>query len=82
MFIRDIGKKKLYTQMSHPSLQVDECVCGTPGGLCTCPHCRQGSSVNQYKALLTDNSYPIMKYFYPDGSELFQDDPALIHRPR
>ena len=31
---------------------------------------------NQYKVVLSDDLYPMMKHFYPDGSALFQDDNA------
>ncbi len=37
---------------------------------------------NQYKVVLNDHLYPMMKYFCPDGSGLFQDDNAPIHRAR
>ncbi len=37
-------------------------------------------TANQYKVVLSDHLYPMMKYFYPDGSGLFQDDNAPIHR--
>lgn len=36
-------------------------------------------TANQYKAVLSDHLYPVMKHFYPDGSGLFQDDNAYIH---
>lgn len=34
------------------------------------------------KVLLSDHFFPLMNYFYTDGSGLFQDDPAPIHRTR
>ncbi len=37
---------------------------------------------NQQKAALSDHLYPVMKHFCPDGSGLFQDDSAPIHRAR
>ncbi len=39
-------------------------------------------TANQYKVVLNDHLYPMMKHFYPDGSALFQDDNAPIHRAR
>ncbi len=36
----------------------------------------------QYKVVLSDHLHPVMKHFYPDGSGLFQDDNARIHRAR
>ena len=39
-------------------------------------------TANQYKVVLSDHLYPMMKHFYPDGSGLFQDDNAPIHRAR
>ena len=36
----------------------------------------------EYKVVLSDHLYPMMKHFYPDGSGLFQDDNAPIHRAR
>ena len=36
-------------------------------------------TANQYKVVLNDHLYPMMKHFYPDGSGLFQDDNASIH---
>ena len=39
-------------------------------------------TANQYKVVLSDHLYPMMKHFYPDGSGLFQDDNTLIHRVR
>ncbi len=39
-------------------------------------------TANQYKVVLSDHLYPMMKHFYPDGSGLFQDDSAPIHRAR
>jgi len=38
-------------------------------------------TANQYKVVLSDHLYPMMKHFYPDGSGL-QDDNAPIHRAR
>ena len=35
-------------------------------------------TANQYKIVLSDPLYPVMKHFYPDGTGLFQDVP--IHR--
>lgn len=37
-------------------------------------------TANQHKVVLTHHLYPVMKHFYPDGSGLFQDDNAHIHR--
>ena len=37
-------------------------------------------TVNQYKVVLSDHLYPVMKHFYPDGSGFFQDDNTPIHR--
>ncbi len=37
-------------------------------------------TANQYKVVLSDHLYPMMKNFNPDGSGLFQDDNAPIHR--
>ena len=34
------------------------------------------------KVVLSDHLYPMMKHFYPDGTGLFQDDNAPIHRAR
>lgn len=39
-------------------------------------------SANQYKAILTENHYLMMKRFHPDGSCLVQVDPASMHRAR
>ncbi len=39
-------------------------------------------TANQYKVVLSDHLYPMMKHVYPDGSGLFQDDNAPIHRAR
>ncbi len=39
-------------------------------------------TANQYKVVLSDHLYPMMKHFYPDGSGLFQDDNAPVHRAR
>lgn len=36
-------------------------------------------NANQCNVIPTDHLYPL-KHFYPDGSGLFQDDPAHIHR--
>ena len=38
------------------------------------------TNTNQYKVVLSDHLYPMMKHFYPDGSGLFQDDNTPIHR--
>ncbi len=35
---------------------------------------------NQYKIVLSDHLYPMMKHFYLDGRGLFQDDNGPIHR--
>ncbi len=37
-------------------------------------------TANQYKVVLSDHLHPMMKHLYPDGSGLFQDDNAPIHR--
>lgn len=37
-------------------------------------------TVNQYKVLLTDHAYAMMKHFNSDGSGFFQDDNIAIHR--
>ncbi len=37
---------------------------------------------NQQKNVLSDHVYPVMKHFYPDGSGLFQDNNAPVHRAR
>ena len=37
---------------------------------------------NQYKIVLSHHLYRMMKHFYPDGSGLFHDDNATIHRAR
>ena len=37
-------------------------------------------TVNQYKCVLSVHLYHTMKHFYPDGSGLFQDGNAPIHR--
>ncbi len=37
-------------------------------------------TADQYKVVLSDHLYPVMKHFYPDGSGLFKDDNAPIHR--
>ena len=39
-------------------------------------------TANQYKVVLSDHLYPMMKHFYPDGSGLFQDANDPIHRER
>lgn len=39
-------------------------------------------TAKQYKVVLSDHLYPMMKQFYPDGSSHFQDDNAPIHRAR
>ena len=39
-------------------------------------------TANQYKVVLSDCFYPMMKHFYPDGSSLFQHDNAPIHTAR
>ena len=39
-------------------------------------------TANQYKVVLCHHLYAMMKHFYPDGSGLFQDDNAPIHRTR
>ena len=40
-------------------------------------------TANQYKVVVSDQLYPMMKHFYPDGSGLFQDDNAsIVHRAR
>ncbi len=39
-------------------------------------------TANQYKVVLSDHLYPVMKHFYLDGSGLFQDDNTPIHRAR
>ena len=33
-----------------------------------------------YKIVLRNDFNPMMRHFYPDGSSLFQDDNAPIHR--
>lgn len=33
-------------------------------------------TANQYKVISSDHLYPMIKYFYPDGSGLLQDDNA------
>lgn len=35
-------------------------------------------AANQYKVILSDHLYTVMKHFYPDRSGLFQDDNAHI----
>lgn len=36
---------------------------------------------DQYKVVLSDHLHPTVKYFYSNGSSLFQDDYAtMIHR--
>ena len=37
---------------------------------------------NQYKVIVNDHLYPVMKHFYPDGIGLFQDDnsPSIGHK--
>ncbi len=37
---------------------------------------------NQHKVVLSYRLYPMMKYFYPDGSGLFQGDHTCIHSAR
>ena len=37
-------------------------------------------TANEYYNCLTDQLYPMMKHFYPDGSGLFQDDNTPIHK--
>ena len=39
-------------------------------------------TANQYEAVLNHHLYPLMKHFYPDGSDLFQNDNASIHMAR
>ncbi len=39
-------------------------------------------TADQYKVVLSDHLYPVMKHFYPDGSGLFQGDGTPIHRAR
>ncbi len=39
-------------------------------------------TANQYKVVLSDRLYPVMKHFYPDESGLLQDDNAPIDRAR
>ena len=41
----------------------------------TCP--LRGTSV---QICSSDHLFPMMKHFHPDGSSLFQDDNALIHK--
>lgn len=36
---------------------------------------------NQYKVLMSDHLYPVMKHLNPDGNGLFQDDSAPSHPP-
>ncbi len=43
-------------------------------------HLKGRVTANQYKVVLSDHLYPMMKHFYLDGSGLFQDDNAPIHR--
>ena len=38
---------------------------------------KQKITANQYKDLLMDLLYPMMEYFYPDGSGLVQDDSTV-----
>ncbi len=38
------------------------------------------ATANQYKVVLSDHLYPMMKHFYPDGSGLFQDDDAPTYK--
>lgn len=37
-------------------------------------------TANEYTVILSDHLYPMMRHFYPDGSGLFQDDNAPLHR--
>lgn len=37
-------------------------------------------TANHYNVVLSDHFYMIMKHFDPDGSGVFQDDSASIHR--
>lgn len=50
-------------------------------GLHPCVPLEQRVTVNQYKALLIVDLYPMMKHLYPEGS-LFQDDNIPMHRTR
>lgn len=40
----------------------------------------RGKSANQYKVILNDHLYPVMRHSYPNGTGLFQGDPKPLHR--
>lgn len=37
-------------------------------------------TANQYKVVLSDHLYPAITHFYPNVTDLFQDENATIHR--
>ena len=39
-------------------------------------------TANQYKVVLSDHLYPIIKHFYADRGGLLKDENAPIHRAR
>lgn len=47
-----------------------------------CPHVplEQSITANQYKLILSDHLYPVMKHLYSDRTGHFLDDSVLIHR--
>lgn len=66
-------------------VQVWICLCYAIGAFCYHglgpPAPLEGRvTANQYKHILSDRFYPVMKYFYPDARGLFEDDIVPIHR--